>query len=554
MKKYTYIIILALVVLVAVVLRFYKLGEIPKGLYVDEAGQGYSAYSIVTTGKDEFGMKFPIVFRSMTDFRTPVYTYLISPLIPIFGLNNFSVRFPSFLLGVLSVYMLFLLVNKITENKQISLISAFLLAISPWHIMFSRTAFETNVSLFFLLCGLYFFYKAVEKPIFLLVSAISFSISIVAYQSERLIVPLILVVLFLRYKNILLSKTHKNFMLISLLAGFIVLLPTISIMFTPGFWARAAGLNIFSHSKHLPDGYIEGYKGIFSFVVNSSWFLSSREFLWHYFSYFSPRYMFVVGDYEPRLSFPGLSTFFIWQFPFYIYGLWLLFKENKFGPIKFVTILLLLVSPISAAITRDPYSTLRAFPLQIPQLIIISFAIYQMFISIKRSALRYSFVILFLLIISHTFFKLYSSGIILNDHYRARYWHWGWQEVVNQLSVIDPNSKVVVDNARGDVYLQLAFYLKYDPTKYQNENFEVPLSEYYTNMYHTSEKHIGNITTKPIDWKNDTKVEQYLVGDELGISLEQIKNHNLSLIAEIKYPDGSIAYRITKTNPTSNSK
>ena len=110
-KKFIPYILLGLIILIAIATRFYKLGEIPKGFYVDEAGQGYSAYSILKTGKDEFGKSFPIVFRSLTDFKTPVYIYLIVPLIPIFGLTPFTVRFPSFIFSILSIPILFFLIK-----------------------------------------------------------------------------------------------------------------------------------------------------------------------------------------------------------------------------------------------------------------------------------------------------------------------------------------------------------------------------------------------------------------------------------------------------------
>ena len=49
------------------------------------------------------------------------------------------------------------------------------LAISPWHIMLSRAAFEANVASFFIMTGIWLFLVAVEeRPWLLLLSAISF--------------------------------------------------------------------------------------------------------------------------------------------------------------------------------------------------------------------------------------------------------------------------------------------------------------------------------------------------------------------------------------------
>src|SRR3989344_8177489 len=160
MTKITFFV-LSLSVFLAIATRLYKLGEATQGLYLDEAAQGYNAYSILKTGKDEFGKTFPIVFRSFNDFKTPVYIYLVVPLIPVFGLTKFTVRFPSFFFSILTIPLIYLLIKKIAPQRNAEgpgLITSILLALSPWHILFGRTNFECNVALFFFLAGIYFFY------------------------------------------------------------------------------------------------------------------------------------------------------------------------------------------------------------------------------------------------------------------------------------------------------------------------------------------------------------------------------------------------------------
>lgn len=87
-------------------------------------------------------------------------------------------------------------------------------------------------------------------------------------------------------------------------------------------------------------------------MVNSPIFLASREFLSLYVSYFSPRNMFDLGDYGPRSSFPGLATFYAWQLPFYLLGLYFLVKKRDLGELRSLIVFLLVVSPIPAAIER----------------------------------------------------------------------------------------------------------------------------------------------------------------------------------------------------------
>ena len=552
MKKPFIISIFVLAIIIAVITRFYKLGEAPAGLYLDEAGQGYSAYSILLTGKDEFGKSFPVVFRSFTDFKTPVYIYIIVPLIPVFGLTKFTVRFPSFLFSILTLPILYLLIKKISPIKYalpLSLVTSFLLAISPWHILFGRTNFECNVALFFFIAGVYFFYKGLDKPKNLILSAILLAIAIPAYHAQRLVTPLIGLVLFMRHKKILLSKTHIKHLFVGGVLAFIILIPTLSVATTPGFLARATGLNIFSIDKQTPSGTINEDTGFLGPIVNNRIFLTTKEFASLYVSYFSPRYMFSLGDYEPRSSFPELSTFFIWQMPFYLLGFYKIIKDKGLKELRFFTLVLLFISPLPAAVTRDPYSSIRSLQMVIPLLIIISLGILEFWKILKNKTTKNLAITAFILIIIYSLGKLYSSIIILNEHYRASEWNYGWEEVTRSIYKLKPDLPVIIDTARHGPYIQLLFFLKYDPIKYQQDNFEVTPGEYYTNMSRRDNWNLGNIKVRSINWEYDTTKKQYLIGDKLAISEGQIQEHNLTLVEDVLYPDGVIAFRIVEVNP-----
>jgi len=554
-KRYLPYLILFISIILAIITRFYKLGEIPKELYIDEAGHGYSAYSILKTGKDEFGKSFPIVFRQFTDFKAPIYIYLLVPLISIFGPTSFAVRLPSSIFSILTIPLIFFLVKKIspkTEGGYIASISALLLAISPWHIFYGRATFECTVALFFFLGGVFLFFKGLENPKLLILSAVSFAIAITGYNAQRLITPLMAIILFIKYRKVLLSKTYIKFLLLGTLVGLAILLPSLSIALTPGFWARATGLNIFSFNKAFPPGYMNGKTGFLGLIVNNLTFLSSKEFLSLYISYLSPRNMFVLGDYNSRSFFPELSTFFLWQAPFYLIGLYHLIKNKGLGELRFFTLALLIIGPLPAAVTRDPYSTIRALQLIFPQIIIVTIGIIAAYRFVQKRILKIAFVLIFILLIIYSLAKLFSSVVILNEYYKAEYWNYGWEEVASTIKTLNPNLPIVVDTAREWPYIQILFSLKFDPATYQKENFEVPLNEYYTNLNRQDVKKIGNIITRKIQWKPDIKKEQYLIGDSLAISQQQIDEHKLTLIKDVYYPDGRIAYRIVKTNPQLN--
>jgi 4-amino-4-deoxy-L-arabinose transferase-like glycosyltransferase len=548
------LIVLFLAILVGAFFRFYKLGVTPRGFYLDEAAMGYDAYSVLKTGKDEFGMPYPIIFRSFLDFKTPIYTYLIIPLIPLMDLTPFSVRFPSALFGVLTLPLLYFLLKKLTSDPDVPLVATIFLAISPWHIIFSRTAYETNIALFFLLLGTYLFLSAIKRPWFFVVSAVSFAISFTAYHAERIVVPaLVLSLAVYFFKDIL--QNFKNVAIpavISILIGLILVLPTVKLMKTPGFLSRATTLNIFSYKNQMPWGYKKGNTNIEK-ILNTPQLLSIKEFGALYTSYFSPRYLFSIGDSGPRSSYPDFGTFFWWQFPLYLVGLYVLIKEIENKELKVFILALLFASPIPAALTRDPYSTIRSLPMVIPLIIIMSLGaikIYQTNFFSKSKITSYLLVLI--LVASCT--KFYISVFHFNDYFRSQHWDFGWKPVTDAIKELeDPNLPILVDNSRGEAYIHLLFFLKFDPDTYQNSNFEVPLTEYYTNMTRNLTKNMGKITVKNLEWGNDTMFkEQYIIADGMAVSEQQAKDHNMTILDEFIFPNRDVAFRILKTNPKKN--
>src|SRR3990172_2400611 len=186
-------IVLLLIILLAGILRFWRLGEYP-ALNADEAAIGYNAYSLIQTGEDEHGNPRPIHFQSFNDYKPGLYFYLVLPFIKFLGLNEWAVRIPGAALGVATVYLVYLLVKELFKEKNLSfdiyhlaLIASLILAISPWHIHFSRGGWEVNISTFFMVLGLWLFLKGLNNIVFLFLSSLVFVLSLYAYHSARIV-------------------------------------------------------------------------------------------------------------------------------------------------------------------------------------------------------------------------------------------------------------------------------------------------------------------------------------------------------------------------------
>lgn len=548
--KLKQIIILVAIIGLAILLRFWQLGETPKGFYLDEAAIGYNAYSIIKTGKDEFGQTMPILFRSFGDFKAPIYIYLLVPIYQALGMSVWSTRVLSAGAGVASVVFLYLLVSRVSKDRKLGLLAAGLLAISPWGIIFSRTSYETNVALTLLIISLWSFYKSEEKAWWLLPSGLLASLSFLTYHSERVIVPLIFVgLIFRHWKRITWRENLKIFLITLILAG-VVIIPTVRLFASPGFLSRLNSLSIFAKPTTALWGYDSSAAGEET-ILNNRELLLARQWSSLYVSYFSPRYLFGLGDPGPRSSFPDLPTFYLWQLPFLIIGM-RVFLKNKIKNNKeliYLTGLMLLVSPIPASITQDPYSSIRALPMVVPLLILIA-------LGMKNVTERWGkeMNLIFAVLVLWSVGKLYFSVFKLNDYYRAEAWNYGTQQLAAELKKIDPATPIIVD-ARSEPYSQILFYLKTDPVNYQKENREVEKNDYYTNMSRSVEKKIVNITVRKVTWETDIFESEIIVGDELTFNDKTIREHCLTEVFTIKGLNGQkVLFRGVRTNPEAKVK
>ena len=181
------------VIVLAIFLRFYNLSSNPPSLSWDEAAIGWNAKTIFHTRRDEFGTLLPLSFQSFGDYKSPVYIYLTAPVVGLLGMSEVNVRLVSAIAGVLSIILIYLITKELFFNKKyLPLISATLLAITPWHIIMSRPAFEPNLALFFILSAVFFRLKSFKNPKLLILASLSVVASLYTYHSPKIFLPLLI--------------------------------------------------------------------------------------------------------------------------------------------------------------------------------------------------------------------------------------------------------------------------------------------------------------------------------------------------------------------------
>src|SRR5260221_11836804 len=109
-----------LILLVAVAIRFYKLGSVPYSLYWDEVAMQVDVKSVVQTGRDMFGRPwYQVIYPSYGDFKLPVYIWAASGVEKMLGLSEFAFRLPSALAGIGTIIVAGWLAKEFLEDGKL---------------------------------------------------------------------------------------------------------------------------------------------------------------------------------------------------------------------------------------------------------------------------------------------------------------------------------------------------------------------------------------------------------------------------------------------------
>jgi len=325
------------VLALAAVARTYNLRDLPAGLYCDEAALGYNAWAILHYGVDENGVRFPLFVWSFAGYKNPVYIYAAMLPIGLLGLDEFSVRLTSAIFGVGTVGAIYLL-GRALLGPWIGLWAALLLAICPWHLHFSRIAFELISFPFLFALGFYFLVRFIQGRCTLPLAFFFLGSCVYAYALAKVFVPLFLL-------------------------GF-------GILFLPTVWRRwrewaiavpvllltVAPVVVFDLTHRQGMYYVYG-----TTVVRPGMALgeAARIFAANYRTYFSLEFLFRQGDLIARHAVRGHGELYPFFAPFLALGLVVLAGH----PSRSTKLVLwwLLLYPAGASLMTEAPSASRGF-------------------------------------------------------------------------------------------------------------------------------------------------------------------------------------------------
>lgn len=502
-----YLILFTAILLIGFILRFYQLGKVPFGLYQDETAIGYNAYSILQTGRDEYGKKFPLYFKSFGDWKLPVYIYTATVPIKFLGLNEFSVRLPSAVFGFLTIPVFYFLILELTKKRNLSLISTFLLAINPWHLFYSRATFEVSIALFLFLLGTLLLIYAFRKGRFglFILGTICFLIAFYSYNLTRLLAPLLY--LFVLYFN---KENFKNIgraeLLGSSLICLVLLIPFISTFLRGGGISSASGTLIFSSAVNQSvivefKTFLISFPGFISSTVFNSNILTAFEYIKHVVSYLSVPFYFISGDPHGNHGIGNVGEYYLFELPLVLAGLYLVLKYKVPGA-RFIlgwAIIVVLV----ASLTREAPQATRSFFL-IPTITFLSglgvLFLYEKTIKLKNINLGYLILIVF------SGFAVFNLIYYLTSYYKRFpvVYAQSWRKPEEYLSLFlrdegNKYNKIIFDKEADFNYASLLFYQAYPPKDFQQSVIrENDDSEGFSDV-----RSFGKYEFRDIDWGKD---------------------------------------------------
>lgn len=492
-----------IILFIAAFLRLYRITEIPPGINRDEGSVGYTAYSILKTGKDEYARAFPISFESFGDWKLPLYIYTVVPLVSILGLSELAVRAPSAIFGIASVGFTFFLVRILFKNNILAFLTMILIAISPWHLHLSRVESESNTAVFLTILGLILFLKSLKEKQWLIIpSSICFALTYFTYAGNHIFTTLFVpgLLFFYRYQ---LKKTR-----LTIIAAFLFVILSGFIFYHTLFRAnitKLSGISIFGdpsvvHAKiELPRNEHNNPQSLLSRASHNRIVFAMERIGQNYVSAFSSEFLFIKGADNKAHNIANFGNMYLIEAPFLFLGLIYLIAFKK-GTEKKLVLWWFFIAPIAASITKDAPHTNRMFAIFPILTFVTASGIYWLIVDLINKSWKKLAVglIIFLFIL--------NIGIYL-DRYNVHFardevkgWGFGYKELNDLLS--KPallSKKVIMTRPEYSQYIYLLFYSKYDPSLYQKTVVRYPPSK---DGFVDVAKY-GRYEFRSIDWGKD---------------------------------------------------
>ncbi len=480
--KLSSIYIFIFIIVLAASLRLINLGSIPNGFSDDEAAFGYNAYSILKTGRDEWGKLLPLTnFQSFGDYKLPVYFYLTSVSISFFGLSEFAVRFPTAFFGILSIILTYFLIKRLFDEKT-ALLASFLLTISPFHIFVSRHALESAVPIFFNLAAVLFFLKSFKRKKLIYISAIFFAINLYIYRSTWIFVPVYFGALLFLFKEEI-SKNLRN-TIYALLIFAALATPIAITAVSPSGTSRVRQIGITSQFNMI--GLVNDVNSnkqiciqklpiLVCQITYNKYSALLKKYVSNYISHYSPQLLFISGSPDGEQMLKGRGFLYFFELPFIVIGIIYLGKNRKSFQSKII-LPWLLIYPLASASTGFETPGRQAIMMPVWEIITAAGFFSLVFYLEQRKNLIFKkiLIVFFALIVAFEFGGFFVDYFYIYPKISGPYFRYGYRELFSYLkNQQNDYDRILISNKldASHQYIFLLFYSKISPKDYQNPSY-----------------------------------------------------------------------------------
>lgn len=303
-KKHYRGILIALIIIIGILFRFYQLDILPPGLHADEAANGIDVFKILEKHD------YRVVYDSNGP-RQALFFYLQAIFVAILGNNILALRIAPALIGIASIIMVYLY-SKDWFGDRIAFWASFFMAVNPWVVTISRDGYRASLVPFFIAAVLFFGGRAYKtsKARYFILAGISFALGFYTYHSYNvfgfIVFATLTYLLIIRDKFI--TKNVKNL----ILAVFFFVLTIFPL-------ARYVINNPSDYSSRTNDVSILNL-GINSVKFFKTLTVNTAVTLWQ-FNF--------LGDQNSRHNPPGIPLLNIFVSLMFLLGLIIVFKRRK---------------------------------------------------------------------------------------------------------------------------------------------------------------------------------------------------------------------------------
>ena len=352
----------------------------PPGFFIDESSVAYNAFTISETGRDEYGMSWPLYFRAFGDYKNPVYVYLLALIFRFTGPSILVARMFSATLGIMTPLLVGLIGYRLTRQRWIAWALMAMSFATPWLFVLSRSVVE--VAMYPLAVALFLLavVRVAEKKRWKWIDALGIALTLAlltyTYSIGRLLAPLLAFGLVIFAKRVGILSVARAWLI---------------------YAASLAPLFIF---RWRHPGMLEARFTLLTYLTPQLGYGSSvKTFVGHYLNNINPWRMVFTGDpsaYQIASTY-GTGPVLLITFVLAVASVCVLLSQKRFNAWWWFVIYGLLVSIVPASLTREYFHILRLSPLPVFLIVLtipaLSWLAYEP-TTIKRALLALAVVVI----------------------------------------------------------------------------------------------------------------------------------------------------------------